>query len=181
MSGHLTKALLDLSEVSLALDTYDDIFSDFDPRPYNHRAISEDLLKAADRACRDKPFGEVEIRFMVPKKIRDKKKEEVIKKRLIEHFKRHHMLTHKDKNKVIKIGLSFIFVSIFVMYFAAFFFFEKMNTDLLSRFLFVLLEPAGWFLFWEGLDLLIFEAKKKNPEVIFYDKMSKADIEFIEY
>jgi len=34
------KKLLQLSEISLIIDTYDDIFSDFDPRPYSQRALA---------------------------------------------------------------------------------------------------------------------------------------------
>ena len=33
--------------VSLWLDTYEDIFSDFDPRPYGQRALSEDFVAEA--------------------------------------------------------------------------------------------------------------------------------------
>ena len=39
-----TEKLLQQSEISLLLDSYDDIFSDFDPRPYNQRALSQDFL-----------------------------------------------------------------------------------------------------------------------------------------
>ena len=31
--------LLEISEISLLLDSYDDIFSDFDQRPYAQRAL----------------------------------------------------------------------------------------------------------------------------------------------
>ncbi|MBI2151367.1 hypothetical protein HYU21_01420, partial [Candidatus Woesearchaeota archaeon] len=30
--------------ISLVLDSYDDIFSDFDPRDYSEKALSEDFL-----------------------------------------------------------------------------------------------------------------------------------------
>ena len=33
-----------LSSVHIALDDYDDIFSDFDISPYNQRALSKDFL-----------------------------------------------------------------------------------------------------------------------------------------
>lgn len=175
------KALLDMSEISLALDTYDDIFSGFDPRPYGQRAISQDFLAEMKRATKDTISGAVEIRFMVPEKIRNKDNEVVIKKRVRDHFKKHHGLIHEEKNKILIQGSIFISISIFIMLFTAIFFFEKIGTDLLSRFIFILLEPAGWFLFWEGLNLMIFESRKKDPDILFYDKVSKAEIEFMGY
>src|SRR5690349_704077 len=49
------KALLIKSELSIWLDTYDDIFSDFDPRPLNERALSDDFLSEARKMARDTP------------------------------------------------------------------------------------------------------------------------------
>lgn len=48
------KEIIDKAEISLVLDTYDDIFSDFDPRPYGERALSSDFLDEAKKAARDK-------------------------------------------------------------------------------------------------------------------------------
>ena len=45
----------------------------------------------------------------------------------------------------------------------------------------IVMEPTSWFLFWEGLDNIIFESKIKESEFEFFGKMSKADIEFISY
>jgi hypothetical protein len=42
----------------------------------------------------------------------------------------------------------------------------------------VLLEPAGWFTFWEGLDLLVMRGRNADPELDFYRKMSGARISF---
>ena len=50
-------ALLKKSEISLSLDNYDDIFSDFDPRPFSQRALSDDFLIEAKKASRDKVSG----------------------------------------------------------------------------------------------------------------------------
>ncbi|MBI2575624.1 hypothetical protein HYV84_00270 [Candidatus Woesearchaeota archaeon] len=58
----------------------------------------------------------------------------------------------------------------------------KTSEDSLGRsFLIVLLEPAGWFLFWEGLNLVIFESKKIQPDYLFYDKMSRSQTQFNTY
>ena len=72
--------------ISLILDSYDDIFSDFDPRPFAHRALSDDFLLEAKRAARDKQ-GSLELRFLIPKNERKLDAETIIKGRLREHFK----------------------------------------------------------------------------------------------
>ena len=59
------KKLLQLSEISLIIDTYDDIFSDFDPRPYSQRALSDDFLLEARKASKDKVSGTFELNFLV--------------------------------------------------------------------------------------------------------------------
>ena len=64
---------------------------------------------------------------------------------------------------------------------ATFIIFYKEDKDILINFLIVVLEPGGWFLFWEGLGLIIFETKKRKHELEFYEKMSGCDISFISY
>ena len=50
-----------------------------------------------------------------------------------------------------------------------------------TKFLFVLLEPGGWFCFWEGLNQVIFEPKTKKHELDFYKKMANSRINFLSY
>ncbi|HEY0962773.1 MAG TPA: hypothetical protein VGE69_10510 [Pseudomonadales bacterium] len=47
--------------------------------------------------------------------------------------------------------------------------------------LLVLLEPGGWFLFWNGLDDLFNFAKAKKREVAFFARMVAARVEFGTY
>lgn len=58
--------LLKLSEICLILDTYDDIFSDFDPRPYDERGLSDDFLSEARKAVKKKPSETIELKFLIP-------------------------------------------------------------------------------------------------------------------
>lgn len=173
--------LLEQSEISLLLENYDDIFSDFDSRAYSQKAISQDFLEEAERASRDKEYGKVELRFLVPSKIRNTHNELIIKKRLKNHFKRHSELAKKEFKGVIMQGIFFVILGIIIMFIAAFILFSYSKTSLFSSFLIIFLEPAGWFFFWEGLDLIIFETKKKKPEFEFYRKMSKCKISFSSY
>src|SRR3989344_7409018 len=100
--------LLKMSEISLWLDHYDDIFSDFDPRPYSQRALSIDFLDEVKRASKDKPLEALELKFLVPKDKREVSREFIIKKRLRDHFKKHIDLLSKEKKDTINQGAIFI-------------------------------------------------------------------------
>ena len=167
-----------LSDVGLWIEDYEYIFSDFDSRPYSQKLLSEDLLSEMNRVVKDKKEGKFEIKFFVQKKERNLEKEKIIKKRIKEHFKNH--LTHLkiSQKKLFRQGILFIFLGILFMTFVTFFLTNQTSSYIIT-FLVVISEPAGWFLFWEGLNLLIFESKKRFPELKFYQKMTKTQVEFV--
>lgn len=173
--------LVQISEISLSLDNYDDIFSDFDPRPYSQRALSDDFLIEAKKASKDKPSGGIELKFLMPQEQRNPANENVIKKRLREHFKKHANLLAKEYKQTIHQGVWFASLGIALMLITSILFFKYTSKSLFISFLIVFLEPASWFLFWEGLRLVIFETKTKKPEHDFYNKMSKCEVNFISY
>ena len=180
LAGEEKEKLLKLSEISLWIDTYDDIFSDFDPRPYSQRAISDDFLNELMKATRSKTSGKTEIRFLVPTKIRSTHQEAIIKKRLQEYFHHKMNIVKQERKELIIHGLRFTGIGVVLMIIA---------TILLSRgveniptnFLIILLEPAGWFLFWNGMDTLIYRVKAKLPEHDFNKNMAKAEVTFMNY
>ena len=178
---HHKKNLVDLSEISLSLDTYDDIFSDFDSRPYSQRALSDDFLIEAKKAARDKVSGNIELNFLIPKRKSDDAAESLIKKRLKEHFKKHHARIEREKKGIIKHGVYFILTGILIMVLTAFILFKYGERDFMTALLIIILEPAGWFLFWEGMHLIIFDSKSKTQDLDFYRKMATSEIKFIEY
>ncbi len=178
---HKVHEMLKMSEISLILDTYDDIFSDFDPRAYFERALSVDFLEEAERASAGKSSHFFELNFLIPQAQRDLSKEAMIRKRLKEHFKKHFSHYEKEQRTIIRKGLGFTFLGVVLMFLAAFVFYKTRETSSLSAFLVVLFEPASWFLFWEGLNQAIFESKKIKPKVLFYKKMSQSHIHFFPY
>ncbi len=171
---------LQMSEISLLVNDYEDIFSDFDPRPYSQRALSGDFLSEAHKASRDKD-DKIELKLLMPKKKRDVRKESIIKVRLLGHFEKHFVMLKKEKTNMIKEGVLFILVGVMLMLIATFILFKYHDKDFLLNFLIILLEPGGWFLFWEGLNLVIFESKKTKPKLEFYRKMSRCEITFLSY
>src|SRR3989339_815443 len=82
--------------ISLILDNYEDIFSDFDPRPYSERSLSDDFLAESRKFAREKISGELELRMLIPKRLRDAAQEEIIRRRLLGHFAKHHRQVQAD-------------------------------------------------------------------------------------
>ena len=82
---------------------------------------------------------------------------------------------------IVKRGIYFALAGTAIMLIATFTLFKYHEESFFKSFMVVLLEPAGWFLFWEGLSQVIFESRKKVPDVYFYHKMSKAEISFNSY
>ncbi|MBI4448201.1 hypothetical protein HY643_04415 [Candidatus Woesearchaeota archaeon] len=179
--GDDKQRLLALSEISLWLDCYDDIFSDFDPRPYSDRELSDDFLAAAKKATRDKPLGIIELKFLIPSAKRDTNQENLIKRRVREHFKKQYGWFNDEVTAIIKKGALFTILGVILMFTATAIIYKGQEDNLFISFLIVLLEPAGWFMFWEGLGHIFFESKKKKSDLDFYKKMSKCKVEFLSY
>lgn len=181
LSMQTKQNLLKMSEISLWLDDYSDLFSDFDPRLYAERSLSQDFLAEIQRASRDKATGQIELKFLIPSAKRNHNDEAMIKRRLKEHFKKHFDNIKKDKDKMVNLGSMLTIIGILLMFAATFVLFKYQNTGLMTSFMVVFLEPGGWFFFWEGMYLIVFESKKLKPNMEFYSKMHRADIEFLSY
>ena len=164
----------EVHEISLKLKKYDDIFSDFDMRPYSKRALSIDFIDEIKRASQDKNEGEIDMFFYAPEEERNEAHEVTIKERMAEHFKKHYHRLTKERRGIMMRGVSMVTLGVICMIVATFIIFKDPTESLLLSFLVVFLEPAAWFLLWEGMDLIIFEAREVDPELNFYRKMSES-------
>ena len=81
--------------IHIALDNYNDIFSDFDISPFSRRTVSDDFLHEIEKRHVETEKGDFEVRLTLPQKFRDAKAESVIKKRLRDFFATK--LRHKEK------------------------------------------------------------------------------------
>lgn len=167
------------TNISLALDSYDDIFSDFDPRSYSDRALSEDFLQECIRAARDKTINGVELRLLIPRRLRRKTDESMIKKRLCAHFKKHHDRLSIERSGEKRKGA--VWVTAGTALALATVQLHGGTDGFLSTLLFVIFEPASWFSFWTGLDKIFFEDQHNAQKRQFYAKMAKTDIRFEAY
>lgn len=176
----LKEELLSKAEIALWLDSYDDIFSDFDPRPFSQRALSVDFIDEMKRASRDKVSGQIEIRCLIPSNLRDVKTEEQIKKRLKDHFRKHAeegrdeiKRTFKNGFLIAAFGFTLMFIAVLVH--------SYLPIEILKVILTTVLEPAGWFMMFYGFDKAFYGTGRIKPEMEFNQKMAKAEIIFVSY
>ncbi|MDO8646953.1 MAG: hypothetical protein Q7R70_00870 [Candidatus Diapherotrites archaeon] len=169
------------NEVGILIHDYDFLFSDFDPRPLAQRAISDDFLREVRKFTFEESPGIAELRFLVPAGVRNSNSEAIIKKRLRDHFKKHFLEFEKEQKKVVGLGLLGFFSGLGLTVAAGVLVYHFAESNLAAAILISLLEPAGWFIFWTGLDSLIHESKVLFPVLDFYKRMSKADIVFDSY
>ncbi len=172
--------LLEISQISLWLDTYEDIFSDFDPRPFSERTVSDDFLLESRKALREKKSGKVELKFLIPEKERQIRTETAIKKRLKEYFQKNWN-RHKQKLKIAENRVKILFGTGFLMLLLSTAITYRNPKIFILYLLVTLLELGGWLSIWFGLEQFLYEVKEKKPEAEFYEKMADAKIEFIAY
>jgi hypothetical protein len=164
--------------INLGLDEYDDIFSDFDARPYAQRMLSEDFLHELKRASLGQGDEGVVLNLLLPQARRNPATEKVVRDRLKSHFRRRHLRLEEKHRKDITIGVLMVALGIVCMLVATYLL-TGFPQNLWRSFIVVLLEPAGWFTFWEGLSQLLFYSKDTQPNLVFYRKMSGAKIGFV--
>ena len=163
--------------ISLVLDSYNDIFSDFDPRDYSEKALSEDFLSECKRAARDKE-NHIELRLLIPIKKRNSTHENKIRKRLKDHFHRHFKIEEKEMKKTKSQGIAWFILGAIIITVGAFL---SKYQGFIFNLLVTIAEPAGWFSFWEGLAKVFLIPKEEKLDLEFYKKMSTAKISFFSY
>lgn len=167
-----------IGSIVIALDNYNDIFSDFDTSPYQHRLISDDFLKEIQKRYIESEKGDIEVKLSLSGSLRDAKVEGMIKKRIKGYFN----LQVKEAETAIKkrrlIGILYLIVGFFLLaieYQLA----EPDFVEAIPRAISILLLPAGWFSMWNGLDLLIQIPEDMSKQKKLYTKFAKADYTFV--
>lgn len=171
------QSLLNLSEISIQLNSYDDIFSDFDPNAYVERTLSDDFIIQAKKISKNKIGKNMVLSFLLPENKRNEHEEKVIVKRLHSYFKNVQEHLEYEIRKTYVRGLIFSLIGITLMIAASYISFT-MPQRFHWHVLLVLFEPAGWFLLWVGLDLLVYSSKETKMELGFYSKMARSNIKF---
>lgn len=174
-----SKASGQIHGITIWLDTYDDIFSDFDPREYQARALSDDFLSELRKLVREDDAKEDlrEIQLLLPADLRSTSTEEIISHRLHTYF-RHRLLQLNEAHQRIRWkGIWLSVAGLFGLLIASYISFTR-PAEMAYHFLRTVLEPAGWFFVWMGYDHLVNGSGRKKPDLDFFKRMSRNKISF---
>lgn len=167
-----------LNLLHIALDTYDDIFSDFDPTEYAKRALSDDFIKEIQKRYAETKKGDIELRFTVPKAMRSIKTEAIIKKRLKDYFR--DQIIHMDAEifEKKKTGAIYFFTG-FLVLLLIMLLVDTLPDSRTVMVIGILLTPVGWFGMWEGSSLFMQAPVKHEEQKKFFMKFLKANYVFM--
>ncbi len=167
-----------LREFAIAIDTWDDIFSDFDPRPLSERVLSEDFIIELRQRYRETSRGDFVVTICAPKFLEDKKSESTVSKRLKRHFM-HRALVLKKENIRIRIrGIVFVLCGICFLTFLTLIAYYKCFSELAISIISIVVMPLGWFGIWEGFSKIVDPTAASVQEEKFYNKLGKTQYRF---
>jgi hypothetical protein len=166
-----------MEEVKLWLDSYDDLYSDFDSRHYGKRRISEDLLVELRRAIRQMPASPQALIFILPESLRHEASEQPILENMDRFFTSQSHLADRAYQRKILRGCLLLLFGLIIMLVNTFI---TIRTGLSFSWvgLRVILEPAGWFFVWAGMDYLFYDLRELRKEKVFYSALAGATVEF---
>ena len=166
-----------MSELSLWLDYYDDIYSDFDSRHYLRRRISEDFLHELRMAKKYKPRNITDLVLLLPAEKRSEESERIIASSLKDFFKDQFQVQNDNYKRKLNRGLLMMIIGLLIMVANSYINFKNLHTLFISI-IKTVLDPAGWFLLWFGFDFLFYDLVELKKEREFFVELSEANIHF---
>lgn len=163
--------------INIWLDNYDDIFSDFDPRHYSERRLSDDFLAELRKVCSETEDNANDLILQLPAAKRNADTENILTKRLHTHIKQNYQRFKNRKRGIRKMATFTLFIGLLLMLGASYLSSLNSRNFILSALL-ILVEPTGWFLVWYGLDEVFYRTKQNKNELEFYRIISKSRISF---
>jgi len=168
----------DIKEITVAIDDLDDIFTDFDPRPVQLRALSEDFLGEIKKFYKEAASGKLMITFLAPielkRNLQKNAKDQMIFSHLKQIFKRKHLTNKKRMGAITRRGIFYIAFGMTLLLTLTMLAYYKIISTFALEIIGVVLMPLGWFGIWEGFSKLVDVPFKLKEETEMFDKLSKA-------
>lgn len=174
----LDDQIRDIQDISIAIDSWDDIFSDFDPSALEQRVLSEDFILELKKRYRETRKGDFIITIYAPLSLKDEGSERIVIRRLKQYFKfRTVSLTREIYNLRSK-GGKLIAFGVIILTSLTLLTYLKILSLLALDLLGIILVPLGWFGIWEGFSRIIEPSPLLKQDLELFSKLSKASYKF---
>ncbi len=171
------KQFLSDPEISIWIDKYDDVFSDYDSRGFAERSLSDDFLRELRKMISEKKTSEVQLKFHLLNDQTNYEWEDVIKNNLRGYFKDVADLLKEEKRQLLNKGYRLLGIG-FALILFIFYLTINAESGVYLHGIILMLEPVGWFTTWTGLDLVFQTSRKEQSTLDFSSKMATAQITF---
>ncbi|OHD18992.1 MAG: hypothetical protein A2087_03140 [Spirochaetes bacterium GWD1_61_31] len=159
--------------VEIALDSYDDLFSDFDIRNYRDRQFSVDFLDELKIRTRKGSSGHgLDIVLLLPQPERKAEFEALIAARLARFIAERRKRNQDKLKKAFIQSAIYIAIGIAIMLIANLF--SGQVTRLVSDFMLI----PSWFFIWNGLERFILHRQEFRAKLRYYGLLAKASFVF---
>jgi len=167
-----------LKEISVVIDNWDDIFSDFDPRPPGERVLSEDFILELKKRYRESRSGSFVITLNAPLSLRDEATEKKVVKQIKAHFRRVFLQRKKEVLRLRVRGGIFVTTGICSLGFLTLITYYRLFSNLAIELLSIVFMPLGWFGIWEGFSKLVDTSPAVIQEKKLFEKLANAAFKF---
>ncbi len=164
-------------EISIWIDKYDDVFSEFDSRPFSDRALSDDFLREVRKIASEKTTGEIRLKFHLMEDQRNPESEKIILNNLNKHFL--HIAEQIKGEQRQDLHRGYILLGLGSALILFLFYLTTLPGEIAYMSgIHLMLEPVGWFMTWTGLDHVFQISRKGKSTLDFNKRMSVAKIAF---
>ena len=167
-------------EISIWLDKYDDLSSEYDSSHFKARTLSDNFLTEVRKLVHEVESANVELKFNLMADEQNPETEEVIISNIHEYFAHKADIAKAEMRQILRTGglLSAAGFAIIIFMVTVGHNFSEL---MLVKGLEMMIDPLGWFLVWNGLDMVFVQSKKEQPTVDFNLKMTNAKLSFMAF
>jgi hypothetical protein len=164
--------------IEVSLDSYDDVYDDWDPSPFKKRDIEDEFNDFIVNSSEDIPLNlDIAIVLYLPMPKKDEKKEAA----LLSAYKNYYgyALERRDRNKANLHGKIFFYLLLSILLLTTGYFFFRGEQTVFFKVLHEGIFIGGWVFLWEFFTSIFITRRELQRQYRLYKRLYQAQIRFI--
>ena len=164
--------------IEVSLDTYDEVYDDWDPSPFKRRDIEDEFNDYIYNSSEDIPLNyNIGIVLHLPIIKKDTKKENMLISAIRSYYTYEVERVNKRKRNLFRRTLSYLIMSILLL--SAGYFFVNNSEMVILNVLHEGILIGGWVFLWEFFTNIFITLRDIQTEYRMLDRILRSDIRFI--